>query len=121
MNNYGIPPTAATGRHLYTKLSPERYPCYRQQSPETHYVKGFDRGELPDHSSRFGYARCANGYCLGHFPGRYVNPPGCDKDVLPPGNAPERFYNDYYTNPYTVASQAIVDYNNYKNGGCLEY
>lgn len=109
-SSYGITPSGATGRHLYNTLIPERYPCFRKQEPGTHYVSGFDKEELPDHSSRFGYDRCPNGYCLGHFPGKYIEPPGCCEETLPPGMAPERFYNEFYTNPNTIASQAIVDY-----------
>ena len=118
-SSYGIPPNGSTGRRLYQEQYPERYPCFRKKQPESHYVQGFSaKGQLPDHSSRFGYARCPNGYCLGHFPGKSINPSGCDKDIMPPGLAPERFYNEFYTNPNTVASQAIVDYNTIIHNGC---
>ena len=118
-SSYAIPPNGSTGRRLYEELKPERYPCFREQYPRSHYVEGQTaKGQLPDHSSRFGYNRCPNGYCLGHFPGKYINPPGCDRDIFPRGNAPERFYNEFHTNPYTVSSQAIVDYNEIMNNEC---
>jgi hypothetical protein len=112
-SSYNIVPSGSTGRHLYQELYPEKNPCFRKEASESHYINGFTKGELPDHSSRFGYANgCPNGYCLGHFPGKYIVPPGCcDKDLLPPDCAPKRFYNKYHTDPNFINSQAITDYN----------
>jgi hypothetical protein len=111
-SSYAIPPNGSTGRRLYKELYPEKNPYFRKIEPESHYINGFIKGELPDHSSRFGFANgCPNGYCLGHFPGKYIESPGSAEEVLPPDCAPERFYNKYHTDPYFINSQAITDYN----------
>jgi hypothetical protein len=110
-SSYSIMPSGSTGRRLYQKLYPEKNPYFRKDTPEAHYIKGFTKGELPDHSSRFGYDRCSNGYCLGHFPGKYIEPCGSETDVLPPDCAPKRFYNKFHTDPNFINSQAITDYN----------
>ena len=56
-------------------------------------MNGIAKHELPDHSSRFGYPYNSNGYGFGHFPGKYVVPPGCCENELPLNMAPKRFYN----------------------------
>jgi len=117
---YGVIADGATGRHLY-KNEP-RHPaynvCFSGRDPETHYIIGVDRDEHPDHSSRFGYARCMFGYCSGHWPGRYIEAEACSEyDPQPPRMAPERFYTAEHQGPFNVRSQAIEDYNFTKNIG----
>lgn len=97
-----IIPTGETGRYLYRAPDtadpseprhPSRSICEEGRDPETHYVLGLDRFDHPDHSSRFGYANCPNGYCSGHWPGRYNEGTACaNNDPQPLGMAPARFY-----------------------------
>lgn len=90
-------PEGYTGRRLYEGevRSPAQYACSEGRDPETHYILGLDRDDHPDHSSRFGYANCPNGYCSGHWPGRYNEGDACaNNDPQPPGMAPSRFYED---------------------------
>jgi len=108
-SSYAILPDGSTGRHLYDRQIPERYPCFRKQNPKTHFITSSGSGELPDYSSRFGYPGCPNGYCLGNFPGKRIQPPGCDDHILPPSMAPEQFYNEPHTNPYNMYSNVVVD------------
>jgi hypothetical protein len=110
----------ATGRHLYQHepRHPAYYACDRTRDPGTQYIMGIDVEVHPDHSSRFGYAKCPNGYCSGHWPGRYIESTRCaDYDPQPPDMAPARFYTAEYQGPLNCKSQAIVDYNYMKNHG----
>ena len=108
----------ATGRHLYKAepRHPAYYTCFSGRDPGTHYILGVDRDDHPDHSSRFGYARCKNGYCSGHFPGKYIESEACSEyDPQPPDTAPARFYTALYQSPFSDYSQATVDYAYAKN------
>lgn len=108
----------ATGRHMYRSepRHPAYYTCFGGRDPGTHYIFGVERDSHPDHSSRFGYARCANGYCSGHWPGRYNEADVCSEyDPQPPDMAPERFYTAPYQGPYNDLTQAVVDYELEKN------
>ena len=72
---------------------PTPYACDYCRDPETHYILGLDRDDHPDHSSRFGRGTCPNGYCSGHWPGRYIEDSRCaNNDPQPPNMAPARFY-----------------------------
>lgn len=108
----------ATGRHLY-KNEPRHapyYTCWGNNDKEFNYILGVDRDDHPDHSSRFGYARCPNGYCSGHWPGRYISGDACAAfDPQPPNMAPERFYTSDHQGPFQDKSQASVDYSNWAN------
>lgn len=107
-----------TGRHLYVAepRHPAYYYCFDGRDPETHYIIGKDRDNHPDHSSRFGYARCWNGYCSGHWPGRYNEAEPCSEyDPQPRGMAPARFYTIAHQGPYNDMSQAVVDYRHEMN------
>jgi hypothetical protein len=66
------------------------------------YLIDSERSQHPDAPSRFGYARCFNGYCSGHRPGRYNTNPQCipDTDSQPRDMAPKRFYTDKYQSPF---------------------
>ncbi len=102
----------ASGRHLY-KNEPRHsapYLCFSGRDPESHYIIGVDRDEHPDHSSRFSYGHCPNGYCTGHWPGRYATSLACSKNIMPPGMAPPRFYSDELSGIFAVKSQGIEDY-----------
>lgn len=109
----------ATGRHLYA--NEPRHPaynlCFSGRDPETHYIIGKERDTHPDHASRFGYANCENGYCSGHFPGKYIVSDACQCDPQPPNAAPERFYTEPYQTPFQDRTQASVDYAYWKNVG----
>jgi len=110
----------ASGRHLYRNepRHPAYYTCFGGRDPETHYIIGVDRDDHPDHSSRFGYARCKNGYCSGHWPGRYNTSEACSAyDPQPEDMAPARFYTSAHQGPYHDESQATVDYDYWKNYG----
>lgn len=110
--------SGASGRHLYEfdPRHPAYYACSEGRDLQTHYIIGVDRDDHPDHSSRFGYARCPNGYCSGHWPGRYNTSLACSAyDPQPPDAAPARFYTAEYQGPYHDESQATVDYDNWKN------
>jgi len=41
------------------------------------YLIDVERTDHPWHFSRFSYADCPNGYCLGQFPGRFVTSQKC--------------------------------------------
>nr|QBK86255.1 MAG: hypothetical protein LCMAC102_00500 [Marseillevirus LCMAC102] len=112
--------SGATGRHLYAfePRHPAYYTCFGGRDPETHYIIGQERETHPDHSSRFGYARCKNGYCSGHWPGRYIESEVCSTyDPQPPAMAPERFYTAAHQGSFQDMSQATVDYDYWKNHG----
>ena len=127
MTNNGLQPLrpqsvepGAQGSGLYS--SQPRQPAYYVCSPgrdlSTHYIFGVERNTHPDHSSRFGYARCKNGYCSGVWPGRYIEPDDCAMhDPQPEDMAPARFYTAPYQGPYNDLSQATLDYNYTKNYG----
>lgn len=68
------------------------YVCSRPRSTKTAYIYGVEREEHPPHFSRFGYARCANGYCSGVTPGKYIVGDDCSYDPQPHNTAPKRFY-----------------------------
>lgn len=68
------------------------YTCFRPRSTKTQYIKDVEVFKHPQHFSRYGYARCFNGYCSGHFPGRYIVPDDCDDCEQPYDTAPARFY-----------------------------
>lgn len=68
------------------------YTCFRPRSTKTEYIKDVEVFEHPQHFSRFGYARCFNGYCFGHMPGRYIVPDDCSVNDQPYDTAPKRFY-----------------------------
>lgn len=109
-----------TGRHLYgaEPRHPAYYACFSGRDKETHYLIGIERDDHPDHSSRFGYARAPFGYGTGHWPGRYNTSLKCsDYDPQPPNAAPKRFYTAAHQGPFNVKSQAIDDYNYWKNYG----
>ncbi len=92
--------------------------CSPARDPDRHYVSGVERplGDHPDHSSRFGYGRCPNGYCVGNWSsGFYNTPPGCQFDPQPKDMAPKRFYTDPYQGRNRVDTQATVDYNNFSD------
>ena len=104
-----------TGRHLYKHdpRHPAYYTCFGGRDKETHYIIDVERDHHPDHSSRFGYARCPNGYCSGHWPGRYISSDFCSAcDPQPLNMAPARFYSGQYQSPFNDISQAVVDYRN---------
>jgi len=110
----------ASGRHLYQ--DEPRHPaysvCFEGRDLGSHYILGVERDDHPDHSSRFGYARCQYGYCSGHFPGKYIESDACSEyDAQPKDCAPARFYTDAYQGPYSTKSQAQEDYNYWKNYG----
>lgn len=117
---YNRVPDGSSLRHLY-----DTKPCQTQISnvfpiqnfsdiPDNSIRENFviaDRSVLPDFSSRFGYNRCALGYCSGHWPGRYNESDLCGAyDPQPPNMAPERFYEDYHQGPFNNYSQANIDY-----------
>lgn len=104
----------ASGRHLYKNepRHPAYYVCSGGRDTETHYLLGIDRDDHPDHTSRFGYGRCPNGYCFGHMPGKYNEPPSCSKVPQPQDMAPARFYKGDYQNVFNNRTQATVDYSN---------
>ena len=68
------------------------YACSRPRSTKTAYIIGKERAEHPPHFSRFGYARCFNGYCSGATPGKYNVGDDCSYDPQPQNAAPARFY-----------------------------
>lgn len=77
------------------------------------YLYNLERMSHPDHPSRFGYAECWNGYCSGHWPGRYNSSPVCrEQDTTqdqPPNMAPSRFYKeDKFTSPFYSDSPAYT-------------
>ncbi len=101
-----------TGRHLY-KGEPRHsayYTCFSGRDPETHYIIGRERETHPDHSSRFGYARCRNGYCAGHRPGFFNENDHCSEVEMPKDMSPERFYKYQQQCPASSYSQANADY-----------
>ncbi len=118
-STYGTISSGATGRHLYQfePRHPAYYTCFGGRDLGTHYIIGVERDDHPDHSSRFGYARCPNGYCSGHWPGRYNTSLACSNDPQPVNLAPARFYTAAHQGPYQDASQATVDYDYWKNYG----
>lgn len=103
---------AGGGRAMYSVEPRHRahYMCSGGRDPETRYLFNREKTRHPDFSSRFGYGRCPNGYCLGHFPGRYIVPSECGANPLPKNMAPSRFYTEEYRNQNSVNSQAIQDY-----------
>lgn len=111
---YGDPRVnSATGRFLYSvdPRIPSYYLCSSDRDPELTYVLGVDRDTHPDHASHFSHGRCANGYCFGVMPGKFiVSGDGQCEDPPPPGMAPSRFYSKEMLDPNYVNSQAIVDY-----------
>jgi hypothetical protein len=117
---YGLTPDGSTGRHLYVQ-APEviEYPfCDQRFLGPAQYNLSDGNQNLPDHSSRFGYNRCAFGYCSGHWPGRYNDPNLCaEYDPQPSGTAPERFYTAAHQGPFNSISQGTVDYEWMKNYG----
>ena len=124
LNHWDTSPKAiadgASGRHLY-KNDPRHsayYYCYGGRDHETHYIINKDRDNHPDHFSRFGYARCRNGYCSGAWPGRYNASEECsDYDPQPKDMAPARFYTEKYQGAFVARSQAYSDYSEMKNHG----
>lgn len=68
------------------------YLCSRPRSTKTVYIKDTEVFKHPQHFSRYGYARCFNGYCSGHFPGRYIVNDDCSENDQPYDTAPRRFY-----------------------------
>lgn len=66
------------------------------------YLIDFERDSHPDAPSRFGYARCFNGYCSGAWPGRYNSSPQCipETDKQPKDMAPTRFYEKQYQSAF---------------------
>ena len=94
------------------------YACYGGRNVDTHYIYGVERDTHPDYSSRFGYGRCKNGYCSGVWPGRYMpNGEACARTPFPKDMAPPRFYTEKAEDMFNVESQAIKDYNWWKNYG----
>lgn len=108
-----------TGRLLYSvePRVPSYFACDIDKDIELSYILDVDRVDHPDHTSRFGYARCQNGYCFGNIVGKYVVPAVIsDMDPQPQGVAPSRFYTKERTSPWYVNSQAIVDYKRMTSG-----
>ncbi len=108
-----------SGKHLYQESSVYGAIglCSPSRNPDVHYISGVERplGDHPDHSSRFGYGRCSNGYCSGVQAGLYVMPPDQQFDPQPQGVAPKRFYTQEYQGRNRVNTQASVDYNNFSS------
>jgi hypothetical protein len=75
------------------------YACFVPRSTKTAYIYNVERDEHPQHFSRYGYARCANGYCFGHMPGKYVVSDSCVVDPQPNNVAPDRFYSGCESGP----------------------
>lgn len=78
----------------------------------TNYLYPTEQTSHPDHFSRFAYPYCWNGYCSGHWNGRYNTPPMYwpTTDAQPRGLAPKRFYTEpKYTSPYYSDSPAYRD------------
>jgi hypothetical protein len=109
------------GKDLYTMFGngPRRQAyqiCEAGRDVDSHYIIGLERDSHPDHSSRFGYARCRYGYCFGHMPGKYIENDHCaGYDPLPSDMAPERFYTEKYTSPFSCISEGRVNYDIGKN------
>ncbi len=104
--------SGTTGRHLYAApvRHPAYYTCFSLRDKETHYILGVDRDDHPDHSSRFGYARCPNGYCVGSNAGGYNTNSWCCDNAQPSDLAPERFYAAPHQGSSLSYSQANLDY-----------
>jgi len=85
------------------------YACSRPRDTDFQYIIGAEREEHPDHFSRFGYAKCPNGYCSGHWPGRYNAPVGCES-FEPPDMAPPRLYAVEHTDSSSVLSRGYASY-----------
>lgn len=110
----------AAGRRMYKSepRHPAYYTCFGGRDPETHYIIGVEREHHPDHSSRFGYAKCWNGYCSGQWPGRYATSALCSEhDPQPLNQAPNRFYTPKHQGENNDLTQAVVDYEYWKNYG----
>jgi hypothetical protein len=62
------------------------------------YIYNTERMEHPDFFSRFAYGYCDNGYCSGHWNGRYNTPGVCfsETDKQPKNMAPSRFYEPHF-------------------------
>ena len=101
-----------TGRFLYSvePRVPSYYVCSSDRDPQLTFIKDVDGPELPDHVAHFGYARCANGYCFGSMPGKFIVPDSVQQAPQPPDMAPKRFYTEERLSPWYVKSQSIVDY-----------
>ena len=107
----------STGRRqfIHNPRHPAYFACEKTRDLQTHYIMDIERINHPNHSSRFGYARCPNGYCFGHMPGKYNNSFACQIDPEPEDMAPDRFYTTQKMTPFKVDSQATVDYEIWKN------
>jgi len=75
------------------------------------YIYDWEKLQHPDYPSRYGYANCWNGYCSGHWPGRYNTPPGAKKctDEQPPDMAPQRFYTGRFQSPFYPDTPAYTE------------
>ncbi len=75
---------------------------------ESHYIIDRERGQHPDHFSRYGYAHFSGGlgpgYSPGTFPGRFMENFECSHFDLPKNMAPERFYHAPNIGAFSVAS-----------------
>ena len=92
------------------------YICSRWRDINKSYVMDIERTNHPDHTSRFSYVRGSYyPYVSGHFPGKFIEPPMCSRDIIPEGMAPQRFYSEERLSPFFVMSQGILDYESMKN------
>ena len=100
-------------RHMYSgkiTLPQANFICSRPRDVGYKYIYGVERYEHPDQNqSRFDYGRCPNGYCAGHFPGKYMSsfPYNGDENCCgsqPLNMAPARFYQKHELSPYNVSS-----------------
>ena len=72
------------------------------------YLIGVERKNHPQQQSRFGYANCENGYCMGIQSRGYITPANCCDNAQPKDMAPAKCYDARYISPFYSDSPAYA-------------